>query len=147
MLAMQKLILQDLPAVIADVKGIDPAIQLVSHDFLAEQPVKGARAYFMHSIMHDWPDDICKKILGRLVEAMRPGYSKILIFENLIPNTGAHWEAIAGDLLMMMQLSALERTEDQWRQLVEGSGLGLRIARFWSSKRPDCQTVIECELA
>lgn len=142
----QKLILQDLPVVIQDVKGIDPSIQLMSHDFLTEQPIKGARAYFMHSILHDWPDEVCKNILARLADAMKPGYSKLLIFECVIPRTGAYWEATAGDILMMTQLSALERTEDHWRQLIEGGGLNLRIVRFWSSGQSDVENVIECEL-
>ncbi|KAH8911250.1 S-adenosyl-L-methionine-dependent methyltransferase [Coniochaeta sp. PMI_546] len=142
-----KLILQDLPVVIQDVKDIDSEIQLMSHDFLTEQPVKGARAYFMHSILHDWPDDICKTILSRLADAMKPGYSKLLIFECVIPRTGAYWEATAGDILMMTQLSALERTEDHWRQLIEGSGLNLKIVKFWTSGQSDVENVIECELA
>ncbi|KAB5555037.1 S-adenosyl-L-methionine-dependent methyltransferase [Coniochaeta sp. 2T2.1] len=121
-----KLILQDLPVVIKDVKGLDSGIQLMDHDFLTEQPVKGARAYFMHSIMHDWPDDVCQQILGQLAKAMKPGYSKLLIFD---------------------VLSALERTEDQWHQLIEGSGLGLKITKFWTSGHSDVENVIECELA
>lgn len=143
----QKLILQDLPVVIADVKGLDTSIQLMPHDFLAEQPIKGARAYFMHSILHDWPDDVCIKILSRLADGMKPGYSKLLIFECVIPRTGAYWEATAGDILMMTQLSALERTEDHWRQLIEGSGLKLKITKFWSSGQSDIENLIECELA
>lgn len=142
-----KLILQDLPVVIQDVQGLDSSIQLMSHDFLTEQPVKGARAYFMHSILHDWPDDVCQKILARLADAMKPGYSKLLIFECVIPRTGAYWEATAGDILMMTQLSALERTEDHWRQLIEGSGLNLKITKFWTSGHSDVENVIECELA
>ncbi|KAF6819265.1 hypothetical protein CPLU01_13068 [Colletotrichum plurivorum] len=142
-----KLILQDLPVVIKDVKGIDPSIQLMGHDFLAEQPVKGAKAYFMHSIMHDWPDDVCKTILGRLAEAMQPGYSKLLIFEVVIPPTGAYWEATAGDILMMTQLSAVERTEEHWYQLIEGSGLKLKIVKFWKCGQSDVENLIECELA
>lgn len=117
------------------------------HDFLAEQPIKGARAYFMHSILHDWPDDVCVKILSRLADAMKPGYSKLLIFECVIPRTGAYWEATAGDLLMMYQLSALERTEDNWRHLLERSGLPLKITKFWSSGQQAVENVIECELA
>jgi hypothetical protein len=117
------------------------------HDFLAEQPIKGARAYFMHSILHDWPDDVCVQILRRLADAMKPGYSKLLIFECVIPRTGAYWEATAGDLLMMYQLSALERTEDNWRQLLEKSGLPLKITKFWASGQSAVENVIECELA
>lgn len=142
----QKLILQDLPVVINDVKGIDTSIELMGHDFLTEQPIKGAKAYFMHSIMHDWPDDVCKKILAPLAEAMKPGYSKLLIFEVVIPRTGAYWEATAGDILMMTQLSALERTEDHWHQLIEESGLNLRIVNFWKCGQSDVENLIECEL-
>ncbi|KAM0271257.1 hypothetical protein ACHAPA_002863 [Fusarium lateritium] len=142
-----KLVLQDLPVVIQDVKDIDPSIQLMAHDFLTEQPIKGARAYSMHSILHDWPDDVCQQILARLAEAMKPGYSKLLIFECVIPRTGAYWEATAGDMLMMTQLSALERTEDNWYQLIEGSGLGLKIVKFWKCGVSNVENVIECELS
>ncbi|KAF6802778.1 hypothetical protein CSOJ01_11348 [Colletotrichum sojae] len=141
-----KLILQDLPVVMKDVKGIDPSIQLMGHDFLTEQPVKGAKAYFMHSIMHDWPDDVGRTILGRLAEAMQPGYSKLLIFEVVIPPIGAYWEATAGDILMTTQLSAVERTEEHWYQLIEGSGLNLKIVKFWKCGQSDVENLIECEL-
>lgn len=119
----------------------------MGHDFLKEQPVKGARAYFMHSIMHDWPDDVCQKILAPLAAAMKPGYSKLLIFDVVIPDTGAYWEATAGDILMMTQLSAVERTEQQWHDLVEGSGLGLKLVKFWRGDSSAVENVIECELA
>ncbi|KAK1479365.1 hypothetical protein CTAM01_14712 [Colletotrichum tamarilloi] len=136
----------DLPVVINDVEGIDTSIELMRHDFSTEQPIKGAKAYFMHSIMHDWPDDVCKKILASLAEAMKPGYSKLLIFEVVIPRTCAYWEATAGDILMMNQLSALERTEDHWHQLVEESGLNLRIVNFWKCGQSHVENLIECEL-
>lgn len=76
-----KLILQDLPAVIGDIKGLDPAITPMEHNFYTEQLIKGevfasgppelfgplqtligvpgARAYYMHSVLHDWPDSVC----------------------------------------------------------------------------------------
>lgn len=132
---------------IADAKDLDPTIERIPHDFHAEQPIQGARAYFMHSIMHDWPDDVCRSILGRTVGAMRPGYSKLLVFDALIPSVGAHWENTAGDMLMMTQLSALERTERQWYDLVEGSSLGLRIVKIWTCGLPGVEVLIECELA
>jgi hypothetical protein len=143
----KKLVLQDLPVVIQDVKDIDPSIQLMAHDFLTEQPIKGARAYFMHSVLHDWPDDVCQQILARLAEAMKPGYSKLLIFECVIPRTGAYWEATAGDMLMMTQLSALERTEDNWYRLIEETGLGLKILKFWKCGVSNVENMIECELS
>ncbi|KAI1852959.1 hypothetical protein JX265_012848 [Neoarthrinium moseri] len=141
-----KFVLQDLPVVIADAeKTIDPRIECMGHDFLAEQPIKGARAYFMHSIMHDWPDNVCQNILERLAEAMKPGYSKLLIFDCVIPRTGAYWENTAGDTLMMTQLCALERTEENWYDLIERSGLGLRIVKIWRCNQSDVENLIECE--
>jgi hypothetical protein len=118
----------------------------MAHDFLTEQPVKRTRAYFIHSILHEWPDYVCQKILARLTEAMKPGYSKLLIFECVIPRTGAYWEATAGDILMMTQLSALERTKDHWYQLIEGSGLNLKIVKFWKCGVASVANLIECEL-
>lgn len=138
-----KLILQDLAPVIEDAKDIDPSIERMPHDFLTEQPIKGARAYFMPSILHDWPDDVCQKMLARLADSMKPGYSKLLIFECVIPLTGACWEATAGDMLMMTQLSTCERTEDQWHKLIESSGLGPKITKFWSSGLSVVENVIE----
>lgn len=99
----------------------------------------------MHSIMHDWPDHVCQFILTRVVEAMTHGYSKLLINDVVIPSTGAHWENTAGDMLMMTQLSALERTEARWYQFTEGSGLGLRIVKIWYCRLPGVEGLIECE--
>ncbi|UQC80823.1 uncharacterized protein CLUP02_06308 [Colletotrichum lupini] len=102
----------DLPVVINDVEGIDTSIELMRHDFLTEQPIKGER-----------PTSCTQSCTtGQM--------TKLLIFEVVVPRTGAYWEATAGDILMMTQLSALERTEDHWHQLVKESGLNLRIVNF-----------------
>lgn len=78
-----RLVLQELGEVIgiATAMGVskDGRIELQTHDFFTPQPIKGARAYFMRSVMHDWPDVQCRKILGNLRDAMEPGYSRILI--------------------------------------------------------------------
>jgi hypothetical protein len=78
-----RLVLQELPEVIAAAKrmgvGEDGGIELQVHDFFKPQPVRGARVYFMRSVLHDWADEQCRMILGQLKDAMEPGYSKILI--------------------------------------------------------------------
>lgn len=48
--------LQDLPAVIDNVKDLSPGIEAMVHDFFAVQPVKGVKAYYLRSVLHDWPD-------------------------------------------------------------------------------------------
>ncbi|KAL2815093.1 S-adenosyl-L-methionine-dependent methyltransferase [Aspergillus granulosus] len=138
-----RLVLQDLPEVVASVKDLHPSVDVTAHDFFTEQPVKGARAYYMHSVLHDWPDALCAKILANLAAAMKPGYSKMLVNENVIPNTGAYWETTSLDIIMM-EIGSAERTERQWRGLLESAGL--KITNIWTARR-GVESLIECELA
>ncbi|KAI9926121.1 hypothetical protein MW887_004583 [Aspergillus wentii] len=137
-----RLVLQDIPAVLDEAEGLN-GVDVMVHDFFTEQPVKGARAYYLHSVLHDWPDSSCQIILSKLVGAMTPGYSKILINENIIPDTGAHWQATGLDMIMMVDVAARERTERQWRELVES--VGLKIVDIWTV-RSSVESLIECEL-
>lgn len=140
-----RLILQDLPAVVAHAKTLDPAIEIMPHDFFTPQPVPGARAYYMHSVLHDWPDDMCRKILANLTPALRRGYSKVLINENVIPDTGAYWETTSLDLIMMA-IGSGERTERHWHALLGSAGL--RIVKIWTARAQKIvESLIECELA
>ncbi|KAF5681383.1 O-methyltransferase B [Fusarium denticulatum] len=108
--ALGRLILQDLPVVIDQITSLDNKIERMKYDFYTEQPIKGARAYYMHSVLHDWSDETCLKILSQVKAAMKPGYSKLLINENVIPNTGSQWEATALDIMMLTLLASRERT-------------------------------------
>lgn len=83
-------------------------------------------------------------ILSRLAAAMTPGYSKVLINENVVPDTGAHWQATSLDLIMMVDLAAKERTERQWHKLIEP--VGLRITKIYTPLN-SAESLIECELA
>ncbi|KAK7921285.1 hypothetical protein PG985_009307 [Apiospora marii] len=139
-----RLILQDLPVVIGQINDLDPRIVRMEHDFLTEQPVKGARAYYMHSVLHDWPDSVCRQILAPLTAAMRPGYSKLLINENVIPRTGAYWETTALDMIMLTEFSSRERTLDDWQNLLGAACL--RIVKIWGGGK-GVESLIECELA
>lgn len=141
-----RLILQDLPFVIDTIEQLDGKIERMSHDFHSEQPVKAARAYYMHSVLHDWTDDVCKDILRHIAAAMKRGYSRLLINENIIPDVGADWQATALDMMMMTLFSSKERTMSEWQQLLEAPELGLKIKRVWSVKHSQ-ESLIECELA
>lgn len=84
------------------------------------------------------------EVLSTLASAMKPGYSKLLIHENMIPDVDAHWQATALDLILMSMVSSMERKEREWRQLVEAAGL--KVVKIW---RPlnGAESLIECELA
>lgn len=155
-----RLVLQDLPAVIADIDGddddsnnnsttkkrrrLDPRIERLGHDFFCEQPVRGARAYYLHSVLHDWPDARCGEILARLTAAMTPGYSRLLVNENCLPDVGADWQNTGQDLMMLTLVASRERTEADWRALLEGAGL--RVNHIYSVAN-GVESLIECELA
>ncbi|KAF4231161.1 hypothetical protein CNMCM8980_005112 [Aspergillus fumigatiaffinis] len=124
-----KLILQDLPVVIGQIRNLDPAILRMEYDFHTKQPVN---------------DDVCKSILAQVKAAMKPGYSRLLIHEHVIPETDAHWEATALDMVMLTLLSAQERTRAAWYNLIEKEA-GLNINKIWSGGKGS-QSLIECEL-
>lgn len=107
-------------------------------------PPPGARAYYMHSVLHDWPDETCATILANVKAAMKPGYSRLLINENVVPPERAQWEATALDIMMLTLLSSRERTEGDWRSLVEGLA-GLKITNIYTAAN-GVESIIECEL-
>ncbi|KAJ4378633.1 hypothetical protein N0V86_005503 [Didymella sp. IMI 355093] len=141
-----RLVLQDTKVVIDGIQQLDGKIECMVHDFLTAQPLEAARAYYMHSVLHDWTDDVCKQILKQIAGAMKPGYSKLLINENIIPATGANWEATALDITMMTLFGAQERTSSEWQKLLEDPSIGLKIVRVWSVNHSQ-ESLIECELA
>ncbi|KAI7523948.1 hypothetical protein KC331_g18370, partial [Hortaea werneckii] len=110
-----------------------------------------ARAYYLHSVLHDWPNPLASAILTRIAQAMKPGYSKLLINENCIPDQGAHWEATALDMMMLGLVASKERTEHEWRTLIEGTvrgdGFRLKVVGIWGGgEKEGVESLIECEL-
>lgn len=87
---------------------------------------------------------MCLKILGNTAAAMKPGYSKLLINEHVVPDTGAQWEMTGLDIMMLTLLSSRERTRENWEDLLTKAGL--KISRIYSA-RADAESLIECELA
>ncbi|KAL8720225.1 MAG: hypothetical protein Q9225_002887 [Loekoesia sp. 1 TL-2023] len=137
-----RLVLQDRPDVVALSKCPDP-VQKMAYDFFTPQPVQGARAYYMHGILHDWSDEPARNILEMLKPAMAPGYSKLLIHDHVLPDSHPHPQGTAYDLTMMVMVAALERTEPMWRELLES--VGFRIVKIWASPLTT-QSIIEAEL-
>lgn len=126
------LVLEDLPYIIEEAKTkVSPKIRTQVFDlFQPPQPVKHSRAYFMHAVLHDWPDDAVLRILENLKPAMKRGYSKLLINDQVIPPTGATLFQTTIDLLMMAMLASQERTQQQWSELLTRAGF--TNIRFYS---------------
>ena len=98
----------------------------------------------MGSVLHDWTDEKCAEILANLKPAMTPKYSKLLINEFVIPDTGAHWISTALDIFMMAVYSSGERREHNWRRILDG--VGFKITKIWTPE-PGTESLIEAEVA
>lgn len=60
---------------------------------------------------------------------MRFGYSKLLISEIVLPTSGASLSSASLDIQMMGLHAGMERSEIQWRKLLDSEGL--EIVKIW----------------
>ncbi|KUI55027.1 Demethylsterigmatocystin 6-O-methyltransferase [Cytospora mali] len=136
-------ILQDVPDVVA-MANVGPKVKAVAYDFFKPQPVRDSRIYFLHSILHDWPDKLATEILENLKPAFKKGYSRLVVTDVVIPAEKPSIMQATHDLCLMGLLAAGERTEADWRKLLED--VGFRIINVWKDTR-GIESVIEAELA
>lgn len=139
-----KLVLQDKEEVVKQTTAPDAVFEKMAHDFFTPQPIHGARAYHLHSVLHDWDNASCVSILENIISAMEKGYSKILINELVVPDQNASWSITSMDWLMLALGAVKERTEKDWHSMAES--VGLKITGIWT-KEQGTESLIECELA
>ncbi|THY22919.1 S-adenosyl-L-methionine-dependent methyltransferase [Aureobasidium pullulans] len=139
-----RLVLQDLPAVVGDAICGDQ-VQVMPHNFFEPQPVRHARAYYLHSVLHDWPDANALQILENLKPAMKHGYSKLLLNEIVVLDkiSTSSPQVTSFDLAMMGLCAAQERTELMWRTLLGRAGF--KVIKIWTSEAA-VESIIEAEI-
>ncbi|KAF9884389.1 hypothetical protein FE257_001789 [Aspergillus nanangensis] len=124
-----KLVVQDIPSVIGDIKSPLPeGIDAMTYDMFDPQPVKGAKAYYLRTVLHDWPDKQALEALARIREAMAED-SILLLNEFSIPESDVSRISAAIDQDMMEAFSSLDRTEPQWISLLERGGF--EVVKVW----------------
>jgi hypothetical protein len=139
-----KLVLQDRPEVVSSLGASAQGVFVpTSHDFFTAQPIENARAYYLHSVLHDWGDDDCVKILEQLKSAMKPGYSKLLINEIIVPSQNPTWPVTSMDQLVFVLGAMRERTQVEWDSLLRRAGF--KIAHIFSYVMGS-ESLIEAEL-
>ncbi|KAL2832761.1 S-adenosyl-L-methionine-dependent methyltransferase [Aspergillus pseudoustus] len=138
------LVLQDLPEIIEKAQVDVTKVKAMVHDFFLPQPVRGSRAYFMHAVLHDWPDDQAHQLLVHTREGMTRGYSKLFVYDIVLPPTGASISQTTMDVNMLSLLAAAERTQEAWERLLKEAGY--RIVKFWPDPQ-QYEMVIEAEVA
>jgi len=146
--AKGKFVVQDLPFVIDDIaeSGITlpPRMQAMPHSFLEPQPIKGARTYWLANILHNWASPVCRVILANLREAMIPGYSKLIVANTIIAGDNVPLRQSGLDIAMLFLHSGSQRSEIEWRELLEGAGF--KVIRVWYPPG-DGDGIVEGEVA
>jgi hypothetical protein len=104
--------------------GVAARCRIVTGNFFESVP-RGADAYLLKWIIHDWDDDRSATIL-RNCRAALEGRGKVLLVERLMPACAAQSPStIHGDLTMLVIEGGRERTEAEFRALLPASGLAL----------------------
>ncbi len=121
-------ILYDLPHVIETagenvVSRVKGRCELVSGDFFKSVP-KGADVHLLKQIIHDWDEERAAVVLANCHDALSPG-GKLLLIEMVVPGDNRPNFAQAMDLNMLAILGGRERTEEEYRTLLEASGFTL----------------------
>jgi len=89
------------------------------------------------------PDHKCRVILQHTAEAMKKGYSRVLINEFVLSDLSSPLLAATMDINMMALLSGMERTKSHWTALLKS--VGLKIVKIWGLG-PETESLIEAVL-
>lgn len=158
-----RMIVQDLPQVIADIdRESIQGLEVSEYDFFEEQHIKGeqsgsrtllinhwadppypgAKFYYLRHILHDWSDEGCRRILRNQMSAMHRGYSRLIINDRVLSDTTTSVYLASLDFSLMATLGGIERSESDWHALL--ASVGLQIRGIWSLGR-DAVSVIEAD--
>jgi hypothetical protein len=124
-------ILLDQPSVVEGAKcvlcdmRVDDRCHPIAGNFFEDIPA-GADAYFMQHIIHDWDDEAALKILRNVHRALagRPE-GRLVIVDMVLPEDARPHPGKLLDLLMLTLPGGRERTEKEWRVLLQKAGFTL----------------------
>ncbi len=104
-------------------EAISNRVELVSGNFFESVPA-GADVYTMKHIIHDWDDEQSIKILRNIHSVMNED-GKVLIIEMVVPEGNEPSPSKMMDVQMLIATGGKERTEAEYRKLLESSGFNL----------------------
>jgi len=113
-------------------RGLAHRARFLPVDFFETLPA-GADAYLLKYIIHDWNDRDAVEIL-RNTRIAAGGHGAVLLIERLLPErigseppdrARAEAAVVCGDINMMVATGGLERTQSEYRALLETAGLAL----------------------
>ncbi|MEU0743267.1 methyltransferase [Streptomyces sp. NPDC006134] len=123
-------ILYDRPEVIARAggplreAGVDDRAQLIGGDFFDGVP-RGGDAYVLSNIIHDWDDELSRRILAHCRDAL-PGDGRVLLVEAVVPDRPRPTPTVSlMDLDMLAVAGGRQRTAAEFEALLRTAGLRL----------------------
>jgi len=125
-------ILFDLPLVIATARpgiaaqGLADRCELVAGDFFEAVP-EGADLHLLQQVVHNWDDAEAARLLGNCHRALPPG-GKLVLVEMIVPSDNRPSEAHLMDLNMLVNLGGRQRTEAEYRSLLQAAGFRMERA-------------------
>jgi hypothetical protein len=112
--------------------GLADRIECEAGDFFVDVPA-GAEVYVLSRVLHDWDDADAARILATCRRAMSSG-SRLLVVDAILPERARDRPAaIRMDVHMFLLLGARERTESEFRRLLDSSGFELRSVHMTAS--------------
>lgn len=135
-----RIILQDRALVVKKAtKAKEAGIEGMVYDFFTENPVKGARVYFMQFVLLNWDNENVVRILAAQAPAMGP--NSVLVINDYLH--GYRWENEGEPLDPALYLPAMAltfhstfggvgRSREDWRELLERAGLRLKEIRLFT---------------
>jgi O-methyltransferase domain/Dimerisation domain len=123
-------VLFDLPNVVAGAGqnlktfGLEDRCEVIGGSFFDALPT-GGDVYMLRQIIHDWDDDRALAILRNCRAAMT-GTEKLLIVERgIAPHYRDAMRVLHIDLEMLVNVGGMERTDAEYRSLLENAGFRL----------------------
>ena len=114
----------------AAASGLTQRVDFIAGDFRRSVP-QGFDCHLLKSVLHNWDDPHCLKILGHCREALAP-HGRIVVVERLLPerpaSTARDLSIVLSDLNMLRGPGGRERTEQAYRRLLEQAGFTLAPA-------------------
>lgn len=130
-------VLFDLPHVVAgtlkrlEQNGLADRVKVLGGDFFESVPA--GDGYILSMVLHDWADEPASRILRNVASAGGSG-ARIALIEFVVPPGNTPHMSKMLDLTMLGIVTGKERTELEWRELLETSGF--RDVQILETKSP-----------
>lgn len=121
----QPSVVEGAPSLLTE-SGVTGRCRVEGGDFFDKIPA-GGDAYVLKRVIHDWDDEQSLRILRNCRAAMT-NEAHLLLNESIVPSGGEPSEAKLFDINMLVSCGALERTEQEYEDLLDAAGFEMTRA-------------------